>query len=223
MIFRENTNDQDVYFDVFINNEYKIGKFSPEDIVIDVGGHIGSFALLAWENESRQIHSFEPYIHNYASLVRNTFDTTINVYNLAVRGNYKHRTVLSQIGDNVKCQEKKNLGGICVGIGIGAYVKTLEDIVQEISPYKDIKLLKLDCEGSEYSIIMESPRYIFEKIENIIGELHSCDLSFNYVDNHSVSHSEFVEYLKSLGYEVLYVPNTENPEMAHFFAKKKDK
>lgn len=223
MLFRENTNDDHVYSDVFINNEYKIGQFSPEDIVIDIGGHIGSFALRAWENNSREVYCYEPFILNYASLLKNTFGTTIHCYRFAIRGNYRYRTVSSQIGQNIKEQEKKNLGGICIGVGLDVYVKTLEDLIYEISPSKKIKLLKLDCEGSEYSIIMESPRYIFDKIEKIVGELHSGDLPINYVNNKPVNHTEFIDYLKSLGYEVSYVPNAENPEMAHFFAEKKDK
>jgi hypothetical protein len=97
----------------------------------------------------------------------------------------------------------------------------LEEIVQNLS--SNVKLMKLDCEGSEYSIIFESPEYIFEKIENIVGEVHLCDLPINFVNGKSLTHKDFVDKLISLGYTVKYQSIANDNSLALFIATRNDK
>lgn len=221
MNFRKNTNDNDIYNDVYLKNEYNIDQFNSDDIVIDIGGHVGFFSLKAWDNGSREVHCFEPFKQNYKSLFQNVANTTIKIYNLAVRGNYKYKTLDVDVGDNIKSQEIKNYGGLCLKEGSSVNVITLQDIIEQIN--KPIKLLKLDCEGSEFSIIMESPDYIFENIENIVGEIHNCEVPTNKVDNQIVSHKDFINRLVQLNYVTSYRLISEECQIALFSAEKKSK
>ena len=68
MIFRKNTSDKNVFDSVFYNNEYGIKHMLETDVVIDVGGHIGSFALKAWEHNSRNIYTYEPVSYTHLTL-----------------------------------------------------------------------------------------------------------------------------------------------------------
>ena len=59
MIFRDYSSDKNVFTSVFDRNEYKLDELAPTDVVVDIGGHIGSFALLAYVKGSRNINTFE--------------------------------------------------------------------------------------------------------------------------------------------------------------------
>jgi FkbM family methyltransferase len=219
MNFRSNTNDEEIFRSVFTNNQYNIGNLKEEDVVVDIGSHAGFFALKAWDHGARNIYTYEPFEENFLALKKNTENTTIKTFHKAVRGNYKYRTMAVDIGENVKTQEIKNYGGLCMREGNTVSVITLEDIVKSID--KPIRLLKIDCEGSEYSIIMESPDSAFDHIQSIVGELHSCEIPVNKVNGVKVTHEEVLTRLKSLGYLTSFRLMSEECQMGFFIARKK--
>lgn len=219
LIFREFSNDQAVYKSVYELNEYKIDYFQPSDVIIDVGAHIGSFSLLSYDRGSRNIYSYESNRHNFAILDYNTKNyPDIKTHNYAVRGNYKNPKLGSKCGPNINQEHIKNYGGICVSFGDDVDVISLEDIIQ---PHNYVKLLKLDCEGSEYSIILESPDSIFDKIEMIVGEFHGGSLPVNQVDNRIATHNDLLEKLERLNYSCVFYKVSESSTLGKFFCYKK--
>src|SRR5260370_23035354 len=54
-------------------DEYELGDqtFGPDDVIIDVGAHIGVFSALCYHRGSRAIHSFEPNEDNFRLLEPN--------------------------------------------------------------------------------------------------------------------------------------------------------
>lgn len=219
MNFRPNTNDSDIYRCVFENNQYNIRSLNKDDIVVDVGAHVGSFSRKVIDNGAGTVYAYEPFIENFETLKDNSKDYNINCFQKIVRGSYKFRTAAMDIGDNIKQQEIKNYGGIGIKEGNMVQVVTLEDIVKTVNA--PIKLLKLDCEGSEYSIVMESPDSTFDNIQTIVGEVHSCSIPINKVNGKSVSHEEFFNRLKSLGYLTTFRLMSEENQMGFFYARKK--
>lgn len=217
MILREHSSDFAVFNSVFNKNEYGIDFLQESDIIVDVGGHIGSFSLLAYEKGSRNIYSYESNSSNFAVLYYNIKDTNITAFNKAVRGDYIHTQVGSRFGKAMSEMPVKNYGGICISEGVDVDVITLEDIVLQLGK---IKILKLDCEGSEYSIVFSSPDYIFEKIDCIVGELHGCNIPINRINGESKTHEDFIERLKNLGYSVKYKRVSETSSLGKFTATK---
>ena len=75
-------------FDEYLKNKIDIQN---KDIIIDIGGHVGLFALYASQFcKNGQIYSFEPVIENYNLLLKNVEDnnlTNIKVFNTAVSKN----------------------------------------------------------------------------------------------------------------------------------------
>ena len=62
--FRENTYDASIFDFVVRQNEYELGDLSGKRI-LDVGGHIGCFALKALRCNAEKVVSFEPSQENY--------------------------------------------------------------------------------------------------------------------------------------------------------------
>ena len=71
-VTRNGSNDE--YIIDSINKEYKeiINKIQKEDIVLDLGAHIGSFAIYANVKKPLKIYCVEPDDENYKLLVKNT-------------------------------------------------------------------------------------------------------------------------------------------------------
>jgi len=184
-----NTRDDDrwskdlvVVRDVLERDAYKLNKLSSlitPRVILDIGGHIGSFSLKAktvWPNA--QIFAFEPNVKNAHLYQRNVLDnkfTGVKVFNEAISYE-KDKVVLTDhldaTGGGFLCAQDKvdKLGSYFVS-RTDVALSTLEEImVRENIEYID--LLKLDCEGSEREIIRQMLDETVNKIGMIVGEYH---------------------------------------------------
>ena len=171
---RVNSTDLMALTNVWMINEYKIEKFkiNKNDIIIDVGAHIGLFSLLASKScFAGKIFSYEPINENFEMLMQNIKSNKLkNIFpfNLAVSKNTSNVKLFLDKDESAHSIFQKNT----------SYV-TVESIsLQKIFDDNDInfcKILKLDCEGAEYEIIDSLPDKYFEKIQNMIIEYHLAD------------------------------------------------
>jgi len=171
---RVNSTDLMALTNVWMINEYKIEKFKikKDDIMIDVGAHIGLFSLLASKScFAGKIFSYEPINENFEMLIQNIKSNKLkNIFpfNLAVSKNTSNVKLFLDKDESAHSIFQKNT----------SYV-TVESIsLQKIFDDNDInfcKILKLDCEGAEYEIIDSLPDKYFEKIQNMIIEYHLAD------------------------------------------------
>src|SRR5262245_30357475 len=59
--FRSGTLDQAIFNGVDVFNEYRLpDRFQPDEIVIDIGAHIGTFAEAAVSRGCRKVYCIEP-------------------------------------------------------------------------------------------------------------------------------------------------------------------
>ena len=171
---------------VWLIEEYKSQNFEikDNDIIIDVGGHIGLFSLYASQFcKNGLIYSFEPVPENYNLLIDNIQSNDLNQiksFNLAV----------SNSNSNVKLYLNDDEAGHSM-FSKSSKTITVDSIsLQQIFDDNNIEncnFLKLDCEGTEYEILQNLPLSYFDKIEKIIIEYHMAD-----------SHPELLENLKKL-------------------------
>jgi FkbM family methyltransferase len=70
---------------------------------------------------------------------------------------------------------------------------TIKDIVEA---YETIDLLKIDIEGAEYEILLNTPSECFESINNIFLECHFFE------NDSSIKYKTLIEKLSQLGYKV---------------------
>ena len=150
--------------------------FKEGDIVIDIGANIGMVSiLLAKKFPFIKIYSFEPVKTNYDNFVKNikineVTDGIIKHFNKAVT---KDGREISMIVNPINQGNSYiNIYNTNYNLELNVESLTFTDILNENNIDK-IKLLKIDCEGSEYEILYNINKSILTNIEYIYGEFHS--------------------------------------------------
>jgi len=152
--------------------------FQEEDVVIDVGACVGGFCVpLFMKYPYLRVFSFEPDPYNISCL-RSTLKSNrldegrFKAQALAVYGKpgkFMFSTGgISSRGSIVDTEfflGNKKSKQVCVE------ALTLKEIF-DLNQIKRCKLLKIDCEGSEYSVFENMPDEVLSKIENIFIEVH---------------------------------------------------
>lgn len=169
----------------FLDNYDREEGFSikENDIVIDIGAHVGYFTIYAAKKaKNGKILSFEPSKESFNVLKNNLKINNIenvNVENIGVR---------SKSGASVLYVDKNNEIGNSMFSNDENLIKEnvqVTSVPEIIKKYKieSIDLLKLDCEGAEYEIILELPPSILNTIKKIAMEVHD-------IENYSISDIE---------------------------------
>jgi FkbM family methyltransferase len=171
---RPDTTDSAIFQLVVDENEYNLPlRFQPDDIVIDIGAHIGGFSYAALKRGAGKVYAFEAHPANHAIAYRNLerFGEKINCQQRAVwRSDQPSQTLYNEslVGNS-------NTGGVSLlwnETGNAVDTISLDQILSEASEgfRKPIRLLKIDCEGSEYPILFTSTQ--LQIVEEICGEYH---------------------------------------------------
>jgi FkbM family methyltransferase len=183
--FRPLTLDRAIYNGVVHQNEYRLPEaFSPDDIVIDVGCHIGSFAYAAASRACQQVYAVEPDLENLklaAEHLRPYIDQGfVTLVHGAVWRSDPNDDELRFDGYHPFPKSfpgmhgTLNTGNGSVIWGEGEIVPKIafDEIVDSLTDcgQKRIRFLKLDCEGSEWPILLTSSR--LHLIDEIGGEFH---------------------------------------------------
>jgi FkbM family methyltransferase len=88
---------------------------------------------------------------------------------------------------------------------------TLEALFQKFK-IPHCNLLKLDCEGGEYNIIMKSPDVIINVIDKIVLEYHDGVTCYN--------HKDLVRFLNSKGFNTAVLPNKVHNDLGYLYAQR---
>ncbi len=212
VFFRENSVDKSIYDEVYIQNVYEIENLNQNDVVLDIGSHCGYFSKLCLDRGSQNVIAFEADESNYQCYLKN----------LSKYKGWKcdNVAVWKETCDEVSFYTYPHSGNT----GLNSFYKnpymnsyeerkvktiSLDDI---LSSYEEIKILKIDAEGSEYDILMNSKS--IEKIESIVGEYHN-DMTDKTLD-------DLEKYLTTQNF-VIYKKVKYNETSGLFFAKHKSK
>jgi len=188
--------DIQMIIELYIGKSYHtyIDKIKQGSIIIDIGANIGVFSVFAAKKLSGdcRIYSFEPFEDNYRilcdNIMLNSFTDCITSGKMAVTSfdgesilyiNEADNTMHSLISEGAKKVSVKTI--------------SLSAIFAE-NNITSCGFLKVDCEGAEYDIFLNTPPEILNKINIISIEYHK-------VEGHS--HNELVSLLKSSGFDVL--------------------
>lgn len=198
---RSRTTDIQAFANIWLAEEYKQKGFEikKDDIIIDIGAHIGLFALYVSQFCSKgKIFCFEPVSENFQLLLENIQINglrNVNAFNLAVLENERDVKIYLNEDKSAHNFYETNLN--------------FEDVksisLKKIMDLNDISicnLLKLDCEGSEYAILEALPDQYFNNIKKICLEYH-------IIDNNFTDLTKLKTRLGNLNYSIEVCPTSE--------------
>ena len=160
--------------DVFINHVYLPANFiiRATDIVVDIGAHRGGFTSFAARHTSKTVLAFEPDPINFSLLekhIRQNNLQNVIAYNAAVGGAPGRSKLYISISSsrhslyNNQALPNDNFPHIDVT------VLSLDEALEKLEL---VHLLKMDCEGAEFDILMHAERKTLNKIEKLAMETH---------------------------------------------------
>ena len=229
--FRPGTLDRMIFDGVVALDEYRLPeRFEPDDVVVDVGAHIGSFAYAVLLRGGKHVWSLEADRTNCAFAAEHlrpyVDQRYVRLMHAAVWRSDPNDDELRFDGYQVFPQSfldmagVVNTGGGSVMWGGGEPVQKVafDDVVDLVTDRGErrLRLLKLDCEGAEWPILLTSRR--LHLIDEIVGEFHEIGGSFLEIGEDRLSkahvfHSdrvagftveEFVRFLNDAGFCVTY-------------------
>ncbi len=179
--FRPGTSDEAIFHNVFHQNEYGLpDRLGSEAVIIDIGVHIGSFCYTALSRGASRVFGFEADPENFRCAKRNLapFGDRAQIRHAAAWRS-DERVASLNLCD---CPEPTNTGWREVfGEGTGTSVAAVpfDEIVRDATDYgrKRVSILKIDCEGSEFPILLTSRT--LNLVDTILGEFHEFN-SPNY-------------------------------------------
>lgn len=165
---RDKSDDRSIWTSVVNDDEYRIDALAPEDIVLDIGMHTGSFCARAYLAGARRIYGFEVDSDNFR-LAQMNVGTFASLYNVAVvRSDDGAEDPLYYTG-HIPMEHELNTGVGTVFGDEGDPVPTapLDTVLAQMG---EVRLVKLDTEGSEWPILYTSQR--LSQVVEFVGEWH---------------------------------------------------
>jgi len=161
-----------------LNDEYQLDSIDINNkTIIDIGANIGDTALNFINKGAKRIYSLEPIPQTYNYLLQNISNNSLNdriiPFNFGI-GN-KNETLIIPIRENASGGNsvtfiERNRQNKQYSKDVEVNIITLDELSQHISAKVD--LIKIDCEGCEYSIIQNDHLMKLFNPEIIIIEYH---------------------------------------------------
>lgn len=165
-----------VMLEMWRENVYRLGQFyqpKPDDVVVDVGAHIGLFTLrLLWEEPRCRVVALEPSAENFACLKQNLAllgrEARVEIHQLGIGGEFG-RIKMLEIPTNRSVDARMTPA-----------LETEENAVRmvpmqhvfELTRAEHIALLKMDAEGGEFGAFRNAEPGLLGRIERIVMEYH---------------------------------------------------
>jgi len=181
--------------------------------VLDIGAGVGDFSLYAaYGNPQTVVYAYEPFPDSYKLMIKNlTMNAIDNVmaFQQAIWSQNGRLALDLSAGEPLQIMSKgpELAGEYRDAITVQAY--SLDQVLQnhEIGV---VNLLKMDCEGAEYAILLGASGQVIAKIERIIMEYHDMDTEHN--------HQVLVSFLEKMGFKVSTQKNFVHDHIGYLFA-----
>jgi FkbM family methyltransferase len=182
-------------------------------VVMDIGAGIGDYAIYAaYENEGVVVYAYEPFPESFELLLGNlTLNSieSVHIFRMAVWGHTGTLRLDFSAGEPLQISSREPSEDGQAGDAFYVDAITLADAIDN-SHIDKVDLLKMDCEGGEYEILLTAPAETLARIDRIIMEYHELDLDH--------THTKLVGFLIRQGYRVKRYPNIVHKDIGYLFA-----
>ena len=203
-----------VFKEIFVTDFYGIDALTqslpPDPVIVDIGANAGYFNVILFSKiEAATVYAYEPILSNYQLFskiidMNPALQNKIHLFNKAVVGTPQgdvelfmetasDNSVIASVYADFDAQNRHTIKVPAI---------SLEQIITE-NKLQRVDLLKVDCEGSEYPIIYETPIHVWEKIQQLTIEVHNLDNETRNVDFLN-------QFLQSRGYQTVQEPAHTN-------------
>jgi FkbM family methyltransferase len=199
--------------ETFLDDFYHLNQNAPfhNGTIIDIGAGIGEFAIQAAAAcPDCRIIGFEPFPESFDLFNKNTIEnglnnvTTVKAAVTSVAGNLVMDT---STGNPLQYRMQSDTS---ISSEISIKTITLVEYLYQQGIQK-CDLLKLDCEGGEYDILLPLSKTDLHIFGRIVMEFHDS------LTPHS--HHELVNLLNSAGFRVHIVPNKVHSDLGYIYAQ----
>ena len=210
---RPDTIDRRIFREVVIHNEYQLpARFDPRDVVLDVGAHIGFFALAALRRGAGAVHCWEANPDNFRLLQANLrpYANRVRTSELAVWRSDRPTAYL-----HFHNATPRNTGAGAVSTeadGLMVAARAFDDLIAgAVGDGRRVRLVKLDCEGSEWPILFTSR--MLHVVDSLRGEYHWVDAvgPFAVAGYPQFTPAVLERFLSEQGFRVRTRPMTKDP------------
>ena len=192
-----------VFKEIFLSDFYDIrhlvGALPKAPVVVDVGGNAGYFAMMLMSRiPGATIHAYEAMPENHA-LYRANVERN---HGLTDRVHVHHAAVTGTPTDSIEIFAEAEANSVTASVirefdahntrTVRVPAISLAEILR-VNGLGKVDLLKLDCEGSEYPIIYDSPKELWSAVHAIFLEVHDLPGEGRNV-------GALIAYLEDVGY-----------------------
>jgi FkbM family methyltransferase len=226
--YRQDTNDYNTTLSILRDDEYLTKhpemKLRDGDTFLDVGAYIGTWgALMQHLVPDAFVIAVEPLPENVALIEKNLpYPERASIIPMAATGKGIH-AVKIHYGDETESGLHHNFVGTPGGT-LRKNTYTSEEkfyeargitLNQIVAYYPHIRVMKIDCEGGEYSIFKDVTAKTLAKIDYIIGEYHP------FTDGPSGKQA-LLDMMQGLFEDITLPDAPSSGEIGHFWFKRKE-
>ncbi len=204
--------DRHTFHRIFARDEYRLNGIGALDTVIDIGAHIGLFAVRVAPLAKRVV-SFEPVAANFETLEKNVAHYP-HVKPVCKAVSAKRGTATIYVSANPSAhsmhpsEAERRTGATEVE------TLSLADVFTDYA-IERCDLLKLDCEGAEYEILNAVPDALWPRIARIVMEFHAVEGGAPDWTGPGLA-----KRLESRGFGVEVLPHPKHATKGHLFARR---
>ena len=172
--------------------------------IVDIGAALGEFTLVAATHDAgNRVHAYEPFPESFGLLQENLALNrlqNVSVFPEAVSAEAGDLLLDISSGEPLKMESGTAVNAEREHIAVRAV--SLGDVLDRLGTASP-DVLKLDCEGAEYDILMRAAPEHLARIPRIVMEYHDHRADFQ--------HPALVAFLEHAGYRVDVFPNVVHP------------
>jgi FkbM family methyltransferase len=162
--------------------------------IIDIGANIGAFTVEASRRALRgRVIAFEPEPENFYLLQQNVEAQSAGNVILRQEAVSDHAGTARLALDTEHTGAHTIIGTKDGGLSVEVPLVPFSDVLADIGSPVDV--LKIDCEGAEYDVLLGAPGLVQQRVRQIVGEIQ-------HTDRHLPK--DLTDFLASLGFIVEY-------------------